>query len=230
MTALVTTWSGDPRTLVVGVGLAPGADPDALGAEAAALAPTARIEPFSPAGGLDAERLRLVRSSTRVWTRRPGRAQPAREARASTETTGLPRPPEVTDLGPTPARDTDEPRGDVDLDGGFTLVGIDRGVEIAKGAAEPDERDIAVVGWAREQPYARALLRGIATVDGEELPVYCLAVADSADPEAVRRALAAAVAATGTARAAAEAFAPAGAIPAFHLDLAVSSTRLWSAG
>jgi hypothetical protein len=230
VTALVTAWSGDPRTLVVGLGLDAGADPDALGAEAAALAPAARIEPFSPAGGLDAEQLRLVRASTRVWTRRPDRAQPARQARASTETTALPRPSEMTDLGPTPARDTDEPRGDVDLDGGFTLVGIDRGVDIAKGAAEPDERDIAVVGWAREQPYARALLRGVATVDGEELPVYCLAVADSVDPEAVRRALAAAVAATGTARAAAEAFAPVGAIPAFHLDLAVRSTRLWSAG
>ena len=45
--------------------------------------------------------------------------------------------------------------------------------------------------------------------------------------EAARRELAEAVAATGVPTAAAEAFSPAGAISAFHLDLAVASTRLW---
>jgi hypothetical protein len=38
------------------------------------------------------------------------------------------------------------------------------------------------------------------------------------------------IAATGTTRAAAEAFAPSAAIPTFYLDLVVRSTRLWSAG
>ncbi|HSK25391.1 MAG TPA: hypothetical protein VK894_00595, partial [Jiangellales bacterium] len=127
---------------------------------------------------------------------------------------------------PVPVRDTDVPRGDLQM-AGFTLVGIDRQTEIGKGAPAADERDTAVVAWAQAEPAAIALLRGVASVGEETIPVYCACVTPETDPEAVRRQLAAAVAATGTPRAAAEAFAPAGAISAFHLDLAVASTRLW---
>ena len=135
----------------------------------------------------------------------------------------------MVSLGPPPTRDTADPRADLAIDG-FTLVGIDRDVAVAKGSPVPDERDSSVIAWAAAEPTAIALLRGVATVAEEEIPVYCLCVTETADPDAARRDLAAAVAATGTTRAAAEAFAPAGVIPAFHLDLAVSSTRLWQAG
>ena len=228
---IVTAWTGADadRTLVVGVALDGRADPGPVRTEAAALAPAALVEPFAPSRGLDPTHLRLTRSSTRVWTRRADR--PAREP-PPTETAGAldrPAPPEVVSLGPPPTRDTADPRADLAI-GGFTLVGIDRDVAVAKGSPVPDERDSSVIAWAAAEPTAIALLRGVATVAEEEIPVYCLCVTETADPDAARRDLAAAVAATGTPRAAAEAFAPAGVIPAFHLDLAVSSTRLWQAG
>ena len=228
---MVTAWTGADadRTLVVGVALDGRADPGPVRTEAAALAPAALVEPFAPSRGLDPTHLRLTRSSTRVWTRRADR--PAREP-PPTETAGAldrPAPPKVVSLGPPPTRDTADPRADLAI-GGFTLVGIDRDVAVAKGSPVPDERDSSVIAWAAAEPTAIALLRGVATVAEEEIPVYCLCVTETADPEAARRDLAAAVAATGTPRAAAEAFAPAGVIPAFHLDLAVSSTRLWQAG
>ena len=89
---------------------------------------------------------------------------------------------------------------------------------------QPDQQDAALVEFATAEPGAIALLRG---VTDEGLKVYCLAVEATVDPEAARRDLAGAAAAAGLTRAALEAFAPAGAISAFHLDLAVGSTRLW---
>ena len=225
---VVTAWVDldGTRTLVVGVALDGRTDPDAVCAEVAPLAPAALVEPFAPSRSLSPAHLRLTRFSTRVWTRRAERAQP--RPTKTTRTLDRPSPPDVVSLGPPPTRDTADPRADLDL-GGFTLVGIDRDVPIAKGPPTPDERDRALTEWAQKQPTAIALLRGIATVADDEIPVYCLGVTETADPEVARRDLAAAVAATGTSRAAAEAFAPAGAIPAFHLDLTVSSTRLWPA-
>jgi hypothetical protein len=233
---LVTAWAvtaGPPPapTLVVGLALDAAADTGPVRTEAAALAPGAVVEAFVPSRGLDPAQLRLMRSSSRVWTRRAER--PERTAPSGGGGGGspvIPSGPDVVALGPLPVRDTDEPRGDIRLDGGFTLVGIDRDVPVAKGSAEPDERDAALVDWARAQPTATALLRGVATVGEEEIPVYCVCVTEAVDPETARRDLAEAVAGTGTTRAAAEAFAPSAAISAFHLDLAVRSTRLWRAG
>ena len=131
--------------------------------------------------------------------------------------------PAVVDQGLPPTRDTEDARGDITVDG-FTLVGIDRDTPVGKGEPEPDQQDAALVECAKAEPGAIALLRGVAE-DG--LKVYCLAVEQPVDPEAARRELAGAAARAGLTRAAVEAFAPAGAISAFHLDLAVGSTRLW---
>jgi hypothetical protein len=166
--------------------------------------------------------LRLTRSSSRIWTRRADRAQPE----PATPAAGIlsrPTPPTVTPLGPPPVRDTADPRGDTVVDG-FTLVGIDRDTAVSKGEPQPDAKDAALVEWARTRPGAIALLRCV--TDGQ-LKVYCLAVEETVDPEGARRDLAGAAAAAGLSRAALEAFAPAGTISAFHLDLAVGSTRLW---
>jgi hypothetical protein len=232
--ALVTAWAGDERTLLVGVAVAAAADPGPIAVAAADTLPAGpaadrvgRVEVFAPARRLSPLQLRLTRTGTRVWQRRAERAPvPAPEQRRTSGELSRPEVPEVVSLGPVPVRDTDEPRADVEL-GDFTLVGIDRQTPIGKGSPAPDERDVAVVAWATAEPTTIALLRAVATVDEESLPVYCACVTPEADPEAVRRQLAAAVAATGTTRAAAEAFAPAGTISAFHLDLAVGSTRLW---
>ena len=226
--ALVTAWAelDGARTLVVGVALDGGTHPDPVRAEAEQLAPAARVEPFAPSRGLDPTHLRLTRSGTRVWQRRPERAAAREPQPAADGALSRPDAPKVVALGPVPVRDTDEPRGDVRL-AGFTLVGIDRETEIGKGAPAADERDAALVEWARAEPATIALLRAVASVHEETIPVYCACVTPEADPETVRRQLAAAVAATGTPKAAAEAFAPAGVISAFHLDLAVGSTRLW---
>jgi hypothetical protein len=213
---LVTAYTGDDR-LVVGVALDAEADPDGIRASA-----PAQVEPFAPARGLDPVHLRLSRSSTRIWTRRAERARPER-ARPSGAALQRPDLPAVVDQGSPPTRDTDDARGDVAVDG-CTLVGIDRDTAVGKGDPQPDEQDTALVEFAKAKPGAIALLRG-ATEEG--LKVYCLAVEETVDPEAARRALAGAAAAAGLTRAAVEAFAPAGAISAFHLDLAVGTTRLW---
>jgi hypothetical protein len=226
--ALVTAWA-DPdgeRTLLVGVAVDAAADPSAVRAAAAERAPGGRFEVFAPARRLSPLQLRLTRSGTRVWQRRTERAAAPEPSRPTGGELNRPDAPKLVSLGPVPVRDTDEPRGDVEL-AGFTLVGIDRQTELGKGAPTPDDRDAAVIAWAQAEPAAIALLRAVASVDDEPIPVYCACIAPEADPEAVRRQLAAAVSATGTTRAAAEAFAPAGAISAFHLDLAVGSTRLW---
>jgi hypothetical protein len=215
---LVTAYTGEDR-LVVGAALDGEADP----AEVRASAP-APVEPFAPARGLDPVHLRLSRTSTRIWTRRTERAQPepARPAGGA-----LPRPdlPVVVEQGPPPTRDTEDARGDVTVDD-FTLVGIDRDTAVGRGDPRPDQQDAALVEYAQTRPGAVALLRGV-TEDG--LKVYCLAVEETVDPEAARRELAGAANAAGLTRAAVEAFAPAGAISAFHLDLAVGTTRLWPA-
>jgi hypothetical protein len=203
--------------LVVGAALTGEADPE----EVRASAPSP-VEPFAPARGLSPVHLRLTRSSTRVWTRRAERAAPA-PAAATDGTLARPTPPSVTNLGPPPVRDTDEERGDTVVDG-FTLVGIDRDTAVAKGDPEPDAYDAALVEWARSASGAVALLR---SVTEEQLKVYCLAVAETVDPEGMRREMALAAGRAGLGRAALEAFQPAGAISAFHLDLAVGSTRLW---
>ena len=213
---LVTAYTGDDR-LVVGVALDGETDPDEV--RAAAPAP---VEPFAPARGLDPVHLRLSRASTRIWTRPAERAQPE-PARPTGGTLQRPDLPAVVDQGPPPTRDTEDARGDVSVDG-FTLVGIDRDTAVGKGDPQPDQQDAALVEFATAEPGAIALLRGV-TDDG--LKVYCLAVEATVDPEAARRDLAGAAAAAGLTRAALEAFAPAGAISAFHLDLAVGSTRLW---
>ncbi|HEX6755335.1 MAG TPA: hypothetical protein VF109_05250, partial [Mycobacteriales bacterium] len=205
--------------LVAGVAVEAGVDPASIPGRDGV-----RIEPFAPSRGLDPVHLRLTRSATRVWTRRAERAASPEQPPARGP--ARPEAPRVVELGPPPVRDTDEARGDESV-GGFTLVGIDRETEIAKGAPEPDERDTLLVEWARAQPTVIALLRAYATVQDETIPVYCVAITETTDPNAARRSLADAVAATGTPKAAAEAFAPAGDIPAFHLDLAVGSTRLW---
>jgi len=225
--ALVTAWARPDihRTLLVGVAIDATADPAPIRAGAAAHAPGSPVEVFAPSRRLSPLQLRLTRTGTRVWQRRTEpAASPARPAGAGELT--RPAAPATVALGPVPVRDTEEPRADLELDG-FIVIGIDRETEIGKGAATPDECDTAVIAWARAEPAAMALLRAVATVAGEAIPVYCACVTPEADPEAVRRQLAAAVAATGTARAAAEAFAPARAISAFHLDLALASTRLW---
>ena len=215
---LVTAYTGDDR-LVVGVALDGAADPEEIRASA-----PAPVEPFAPARGLDPVHLRLTRASTRIWTRRTERAlpEPARPTGGSPQ---RPDPPAVLDQGPPPTRDTEDARGDVVVDG-FTLVGIDRDTAVGKGDPRPDEQDAVLVEYAEARPGAIALLRGV-TEDG--LKVYCLAVEETVDPEAARRELAGAATAAGLRRAALEAFAPAGAISAFHLDLAVGSTRLWPA-
>ena len=213
---LVTAYTGDDR-LVVGLALDGEADPEEVRASA-----PAPVEPFAPARGLDPVHLRLSWSSTRVWTRRTDRAQPE-PARPAGGTLKRPDLPAVVDQGPAPTRDTEDPRGDVAV-GGFTLVGIDRDTAVGKGDPQPDAHDAALVELAKARPGAIALLRG---VTAEGLKVYCLAVEETVDPEAARRELAAAAATAGLARAALEAFAPAGAISAFHLDLAVTTTRLW---
>jgi len=199
---LVTAYTGD--RLVVGVALDGSADPDRIRAEA----PTA-VEPFAPSRGLDPVHLRLTRSSTRIWTRRADRARPEPPA-PTAGALDRPAPPVVRSLGPPPVRDTAAPRGDTVLDG-FTLVGIDRDTAISKGEPQPDPQDAALVEWARNRPGAIALLR---CVTEQQLKV-------------ARRDLATAAGAAGLSRAALEAFAPAGTISAFHLDLAVGSTRLW---
>jgi hypothetical protein len=226
--ALVTAWAelDSGRTLLVGVAVDAAADPGPIRAAVAARTPGSRIEVFAPSRGLSPAQLRLTRSGARAWQRRTERAGPPERRPAGGGELRRPDAPKVVNLGPVAVRDTDEPRGDVQL-AGFTLVGIDRQTGIGKGAPTADDRDTAVVAWAQAEPAAIALLRGVATVDEETIPVYCACVTPEADPEAVRRQLAAAVAATGTTRAAAEAFAPAGTISAFHLDLAVGSTRLW---
>jgi hypothetical protein len=226
--ALVTAWA-DPdgeRILLVGVAVDAATDPGRVRAAAADRAPGSRVEVFAPARRLSPLQLRLTRSGTRVWQRRSERAAAPEPPRRTGGELSRPDAPKVVSLGPVPVRDTDEPRGDVRLTG-FTLVGIDRQTELGKGAPTPDDRDAAVIAWAQAEPAAIALLRAVARVDEEPIPVYCACIAPDADPEAVRRQLAAVVAATGTTRAAAEAFAPAGSISAFHLDLAVGSTRLW---
>jgi hypothetical protein len=213
---LVTAYTGEGR-LVVGVALDAEADPGEVGATA-----PSPVEPFAPARGLDPVHLRLSRSSTRVWTRRAERAQPE-PTRPSAGTLQRPDLPAVVDQGPPPTRDTEDPRVDVTVDG-FVLVGIDRDTTVGKGEPRPDDHDAALVEFARAKAGAIALVRGV-TEDG--LKVFCLAVEETVDPEAARRELATAAAAAGLTRAAVEAFAPAGAISAFHLDLAVGSTRLW---
>jgi len=215
---LVTAYTGDDR-LVVGVALDGAADPEEIRASA-----PAPVEPFAPARGLDRVHLRLTRASTRIWTRRTERAQPE-PARPTAGTLQRPDLPAVLDQGPPPTRDTEDARGDVVVDG-FTVVGIDRDTAVGKGDPRPDEQDAVLVEYAEARPGAIALLRGV-TEDG--LKVYCLAVEETVDPEAARRELAGAATAAGLRRAALEAFAPAGAISAFHLDLAVGSTRLWPA-
>jgi hypothetical protein len=212
---LVTAYAGD--RLVVGVALDGGADPDQIRAEA-----PARVEPFAPSRGLDPVHLRLTRSSTRIWTRRADRVQPE-PAKPTAGAPDRPAPPAVTSHGPPPVRDTADPRGDTTVDG-FTLVGIDRDTAVSKGEPRPDAEDAALVEWATTRPGAIALLR---CVTDEQLKVYCLAVEETVDPESARRDLARAAADAGLSRAALEAFTPAGAISAFHLDLAVGSTRLW---
>jgi hypothetical protein len=134
-----------------------------------------------------------------------------------------PAPPSFATQGPSPVRDTADPRGDTTVDG-FTLVGIDRDTAVTKGEPQPDAQDAALVEWAKTRSGAIALLR---CVTEEQLKVYCLAVEETVDPEGARRDLARAAAHAGLSRAALEAFAPAGVISAFHLDLAVGSTRLW---
>ena len=215
---LVTAYTGDDR-LVVGVALDGAADPEEIRASA-----PAPVEPFAPARGLDPVHLRLTRASTRIWTRRTERAlpEPARPTGGGPQRPDLPA---VLDQGPPPTRDTEDARGDVVVDG-FTVVGIDRDTAVGKGDPRPDEQDAVLVEYAEARPGAIALLRGV-TEDG--LKVYCLAVEETVDPEAARRELAGAATAAGLRRAALEAFAPAGAISAFHLDLAVGSTRLWPA-
>ena len=215
---LVTAYTGDDR-LVVGVALDGAADPEEIRASA-----PAPVEPFAPARGLDPVHLRLTRASTRIWTRRTERALPE-PARPTGGTPQRPDLPAVLDQGPPPTRDTEDARGDVVVDG-FTVVGIDRDTAVGKGDPRPDEQDAVLVEYAEARPGAIALLRGV-TEDG--LKVYCLAVEETVDPEAARRELAGAATAAGLRRAALEAFAPAGAISAFHLDLAVGSTRLWPA-
>jgi hypothetical protein len=212
---LVTAYARD--RLVVGVALDGDADPDRV--RAAAPAP---VEPFAPARGLSPVHLRLTRGSTRVWTRRAERAAPE-PARPAGGALARPEAPAVAYLGPPPVRDTEEARGDEQV-GGFTLVGIDRDTAVGKGDPTPDEPDAALVDWARARTGAIALLRAVTE---EGLRVYCVAIEETADPAGTRRDLAAAAAAAGLDRAAVEAFAPAGAISAFHLDLAVGSTRLW---
>jgi hypothetical protein len=213
---LVTAYTGDDR-LVIGVALDGEADPDAVRVSA-----PAPVEPFSPARGLDPVHLRLSRASTRIWTRRAERAQPE-PTRPAGGILQRPDLPAVVEQGPPPTRDTEDARGDVTVDG-FTLVGIDRDTAVGRGEPQADQQDAALVELAKAKPGAIALLRGV-TEDG--LKVYCLAVEETVDPEAGRRELAAAAAAAGLSRAALEAFAPAGAISAFHLDLAVGTTRLW---
>ena len=215
---LVTAYTGDDR-LVVGVALDGAADPEEIRASA-----PAPVEPFAPARGLDPVHLRLTRASTRIWTRRTERAlpEPARPTGGSPQRPDLPA---VLDQGPPPTRDTEDARGDVVVDG-FTVIGIDRDTAVGKGDPRPDEQDAVLVEYTEARPGAIALLRGV-TEDG--LKVYCLAVEETVDPEAARRELAGAATAAGLRRAALEAFAPAGAISAFHLDLAVGSTRLWPA-
>jgi hypothetical protein len=212
---LVTAYTGEDR-LVVGIAVDGETDPEQVRASA-----PEPVEPFAPAGGLDPVHLRLTRSSTRVWTRRAERAQaePARPAG------GLERPaaPAVVALGPPPTRDTAVARGDVTVDG-VTLVGIDRDTPIGRGDPQPDEADAMLVEHVEARAGAIALLRG---VTDEGLKVYCLAVEEGVDPESARRELARAAAGAGLTRAAVEAFVPAGAISAFHLDLAVNTTRLW---
>jgi hypothetical protein len=205
---LVTAYTGDDR-LVIGVALDGEADPDAVRVSA-------------PARGLDPVHLRLSRASTRIWTRRAERAQPE-PTRPAGGILQRPDLPAVVEQGPPPTRDTEDARGDVTVDG-FTLVGIDRDTAVGRGEPQADQQDAALVELAKAKPGAIALLRGV-TEDG--LKVYCLAVEETVDPEAGRRELAAAAAAAGLSRAALEAFAPAGAISAFHLDLAVGTTRLW---
>ena len=213
---LVTAYTGSDR-LVVGVALDGEADPDEVRASA-----PGPVEPFAPARGLDLMHLRLSRASTRIWTRRAERAQPE-PARSAAGTLQGPDLPVVVDQGPPPTRATEDARGDVVVDG-FALVGIDRDTAVGKGEPQPDGQDAALVEFAKARSGAIALLRG---VTDEGLKVYCLAVEESVDSEAARRELAGAAAAAGLIRAAVEAFAPAGAISAFHLDLAVGTTRLW---
>jgi hypothetical protein len=215
--ALVTAYTGEDR-MVVGAALDADADPEEVRASA-----PAPVAPFVPARGLDPVHLRLSRSSTRIWTRRTERAQPEPVRPSAATTLHRPDLPKVVDQGPVPVRDTDDPRGDIAV-GGFTLVGIDRETAVGKGDPQPDRHDAALVEFARSKDGVIALLRG--TTD-EGLKVYCLAVEETVDPEVARRELAVAAAATGLTRAALEAFAPAGAISAFHLDLAVGTTRLW---
>ncbi|CAA9215747.1 MAG: hypothetical protein AVDCRST_MAG41-206, partial [uncultured Corynebacteriales bacterium] len=216
---VVTAWSADG--LVVGVALDADTEPEDVRRDA-----PHPVEPFAPARGLTPVHLRLTRSSTRIWTR--GAARPVTPEPVPAGTLRRPTPPAVATLGPPPTRDTADARGDQIVDG-FTLVGIDRDTGIAKGPPTPDGTDAALVAWAEARDGVTALLRGTATVGGEELRVYCVAVAETVDPEGVRRELAAAAGAAGLSRAAAEAFQPAGAISAFHLDVAVGSTRLWPA-
>jgi hypothetical protein len=213
---LVTAYTGDDR-LVVGVALDAETDPDEV--RAAAPAP---VEPFAPARRLDPVHLRLSRAGTRIWTRRAERARPE-PPRPTAGTLQRPDLPAVVDQGPPPIRDTEDARGDVTVDG-CTLVGIDRDTAVGKGGPEPDQQDAALVAVAEARPGVIALLRGVTE---EGMKVYCLAVEQTVDPEAARRELAGAAAAAGLRRAAVEAFAPAGAISAFHLDLAVGTTRLW---
>jgi hypothetical protein len=213
---LVTAYTGDDR-LVVGVALDGEADPEEVRASA-----PGPVEPFAPARGLDPVHLRLSRSSTRIWTRRGERARPE-PASPTGGTLQRPDLPVVVEQGPPPIRDTGDARADVTVEG-FTLVGIDRDTPVGKGEPQPDRQDAALVECATATPGAIALLRG---VTGDGLKVYCLAVEATVDPEAARRDLASAAAGAGLTRAAVEAFAPAGAISAFHLDLAVGTTRLW---
>ena len=215
---LVTAYTGDDR-LVVGVALDGETDPDEVRASA-----PAPVEPFAPARGLDprapAARAAPPPGSGPGRPTGPSPSRPARPAAPCSVPTcrpwstrgrrrpGTPRTPAATSAST-----------------GFTLVGIDRDTAVGKGAPQPDQQDAALVAFATAEPGAIALLRGV-TDDG--LKVYCLAVEATVDPEAARRDLAGAAAARRPHPAPPlEAFAPAGAISAFHLDLAVGSTRLW---
>ena len=261
--AVLTGWlrgaAGD--TLALGVVVNGDADADTVGSGVTDVVRSSgrpsrvRVEVWAPSRGLEAEALRRYRASTRCWTRHASRsgsagatAPPLSGRSPAAMPAAMPASPVLSSVEPSRPVETDTPAEDVVLDGGFTLAGIDLDSPLEPGPVEPDDRDAALVAWARTQSHAVALLRGTSTTADREkiqFPVYCLVTATQpasaagagdgagagadSDPELqrLRRALAAAIAATGASRAAAEAFMPTGSVSAFHLGL-VSNTRvLW---
>ena len=257
--ALLTGWRPGPAGDVLALGIVVDGDADAAVVGSAATAAVrstgqaAHVEVWTPSRGLDPEALRRYRTSTRFWTR----TNRAGSGRATTAHPG-PGPvgavaaaPQVVAPPAQPPRpvDTNTPVEDVVLPGGFTLAGIDLDSPLEPGPTEPDDRDTAVVAWARDQPAAVALLRGTSVAADRaktRFPVYCLvatldaSATSAADPggpgtgpgtdpdeEQLRRALAAAIAATGASRAAAEVFSPSGAISAFHIGVGNNTRVLW---